>query len=137
MSDYAIVKATEAPDYTEGKKPGEAFLGYGGLGSEQISINVVTLEPGTTHTAPGMADDTGHSHEDIDEVYVCVQGNVTVRAGDDEIELGPLDAIRFSPSVKRGTRNTGSQDATVIMFSPKMSDPRAQSHFHDGFWPGE
>jgi mannose-6-phosphate isomerase-like protein (cupin superfamily) len=134
MSDYAVVRATDAPDFTEGKKPGEAFLGYGGLDSEQVSINVVTLEPGTTHGVPGMSEDIGHSHEDIDEIYVVVAGTVTVKADDEEIELGPLDAMRFAPSVKRATRNAGSDTATVIMFSPKMTDPRAQSHFHEGFW---
>ena len=32
-------------------------------------------------------------------------------------------------------RNRSDAEATVIMFSPKMTDPRAQSHFHEGFWP--
>jgi hypothetical protein len=44
MSDYAIVRAAEAPDYT-GDAPG-AFLGYGRpLGAEQIAFNVRVLAP--------------------------------------------------------------------------------------------
>ena len=134
MSDYEVLKAADAPDYTQGNDPGHQFLGYGALGSEQVSVNVITLDPGATHKAPGMGDDVGHSHEDIDEIYIVASGEVTVKADDDEVVLGPLDAIRLAPSVKRGTRNTGDAPATVIMFSPKMSDPRAQSHFHEGFW---
>lgn len=131
---YELLRATDAPDYTEGKDPGHRFHGYGALGSEQVSMNVIVLEPGATHKVPGMADDVGHSHEDIDEVYVVAAGEVTVKADDDELVLGPLDAIRLPPEVKRATRNTGDATATVIMVSPKMRDPRAQSHFHEGFW---
>lgn len=132
MSDYSVLKAADAPNYTEGSD--EEFRGYGGLGSEQVSVNVVVLDPGATHKAPGMGDDVGHSHEDIDEVYVVVDGEVTVRADDDLIVLGPLDSIRFAPSVKRATRNLSDARATVLMVSPKMRDPKAQSHFHEGFW---
>ncbi len=131
---YELLRATDAPDYTEGKDPGHQFLGYGALGSEQVSANVITLEPGATHKVPGMPDDTGHSHEDIDEIYVVVAGEVTVKLDDEEISLGPLDAVCIPPETKRATRNTSDANATVLMFSQKMTDPRAQSHFHEGFW---
>ena len=134
MSDYTLLRAGDAPDYTEGKDPGHSFLGYGGLGSEQVSLNVVRLEPGTTHKAPGMGDDTGHSHEDIDEVYIVASGEITCKLGDDELTLGPLDAVLIPPATKRAARNTSDAPATVIMLSQKMTDPRAQSHFHEGFW---
>lgn len=134
MSDYAVLKAADAPDYVEGE-PDHKFIGYGALGSDQVSLNVIELEPGASHRAPGMGGDIGHSHEDIDEVYVVLAGEVTVKADDDEVVLGPLDAIRFAPEVKRATRNSGDATATVLMVSPKMADPRAQSHFHEGFWP--
>ena len=135
MSDYTLLKAADAPDYTEGKDPGHQFFGYGALGSDQVSLNVITLEPGTTHKPPGMGDDIGHSHEDIDEVYVVAAGEVTCKLGDEEVKLGALDAVRIPPETKRATRNASDAPATVIMFSQKMTDPRAQSHFHEGFWP--
>ena len=136
MSDaYAVVRADDAPDYAQGKTPGHEFRGYGELGSEQVSLNVIVMEPGTTHKVPGMDDDIGHSHEDIDEIYIVASGRVTVKAGDDEVELGPLDAIRLAPEVVRSTRNTSDAPATVVMLSPKMRDPRAQSHFEERFWP--
>jgi mannose-6-phosphate isomerase-like protein (cupin superfamily) len=100
-----------------------------------LSMNVIVLEPGTTHTVPGMDENIGHSHDDIDEVYVVVSGEVTVKIDDDELTLGPLDAVRIAPAAKRATRNTSDTEVTIVMFSQKMHDPRAQSHFHDGFWP--
>jgi quercetin dioxygenase-like cupin family protein len=134
MSDYTTLRAADAPDYTQGNDPGHRFLGYGGLGSDQVSMNVIVLEPGATHKVPGTGDDVGHSHSGIDEIYFVASGTVTVKAGDDEIELGPLDAIRLPPEIKRGTRNTSDDNATVIMLSKKMDDPQGQTDFHDGFW---
>jgi mannose-6-phosphate isomerase-like protein (cupin superfamily) len=135
MSDYTLVRASDAPDYTEGKDPGHSFLGYaGGLGSEQVSLNVIALEPGATHKVPGMPDDMGHNHDEIDELYIVASGEVTCKLGDDEVTLGPLDAVRIPPDTIRSTRNTSDAPATIIMVSQKMTDPRAQSHFHEGFW---
>jgi mannose-6-phosphate isomerase-like protein (cupin superfamily) len=134
MSDYTILRAAKAPDYTEGKDPGHRFFGYGALGSDQVSVNVIELEPGKTHKVPGMPDDIGHNHDDIDEVYIVASGELTCKLGDDVVTLGPLDAVRIPPETMRATRNDSDQPATVIMLSQKMTDPRAQSHFHEGFW---
>jgi mannose-6-phosphate isomerase-like protein (cupin superfamily) len=135
MSDYTVLRTADAPDYTEGKDPGHQFLGYGALGSDQVSMNVITLDPGAVHKVPGMPDDMGHSHEDIDEIYVVASGEIACKLDDDELTLGPLDAVRIPPAIKRATRNVSDAPATLIMFSQKMTDPRAQSHFHEGFWP--
>jgi quercetin dioxygenase-like cupin family protein len=135
MSDYTVLRASDAPDYTEGKEPGHQFLGYGGLGSDQVSVNVITLEPGKTHKVPGMPDDMGHRHDEIDEVYIVAGGEVVCKLGDDEITLGTLDSVCIPPETVRATRNVSDAPATVIMFSPKMADPQGQSHFEEGFWP--
>ena len=136
MSDaYAVLRAADAPDFAQGQTPGHEFRGYGELGSDQVSLNVILMEPGTTHKIPGMGDDVGHRHEDIDEIYLVASGRITVKADDEEIELGPLDAIRMAPAVTRSARNTSDAPAAVVMVSPKMRDPKAQSHFEDGFWP--
>ncbi len=61
MSDYKVLRAADAPDYT-GDAPG-AFLGYGRpMGAEQIAFNVRVLEPGTTNVPPGDDPHGGHSH---------------------------------------------------------------------------
>jgi len=52
MSDYSLLRAADAPDFT-GDSPG-AFLAYGhALGSEQLAFNVRVLAPGTAHVPPG------------------------------------------------------------------------------------
>ena len=135
MSDaYTVLRAGDAPDFTQGKDPGHEFRGYGALGSEQVSLNVIVLEPGASHKVPGMPDSTGHSHEGIDELYIVTEGELTLKLDDEELVLGPLDAVRIAPEVKRATRNTSDAPTTVIMTSPKMHDPRGQTEFHEGFW---
>jgi mannose-6-phosphate isomerase-like protein (cupin superfamily) len=134
MSDYTVLRAGDAPDFTGDDTPGR-FLGYAStLGSEQLGVNVRVLEPGQAHVAPGMDPGCGHSHEDIEEIYVVVGGEVTFKIEDETLTLGPLDAVRIPPEAKRGTRNDGDSDATMLMVSVKMTDPSGQSHFHEGFW---
>lgn len=136
MSDYKVLRATEAPDYT-GDAPG-AFLGYGRpMGAEQIAFNVRVLEPGTTNVPPGYDAALGHSHTSIEEIYFVIDGTVSVKAGEDVLELGPRDAIFFPAGTVRSVRNSSDAQAAYAMVSVKMDDPVAGSAFHEGFWPSE
>lgn len=134
MSDYTILRASEAPDYTGEDTPG-AFLGYAAtMGSDQLGVNIRVLAPGQTHVPPGADPTIGHSHTDIEEIYVVIEGEVTFKIGEDRFTLGPRDAVRIPPDAVRGTRNDGASDAAMVMVSHKMSDPRSQSEFHEGHW---
>jgi len=104
MSDYTVMRAAEAPDFT-GDAPG-AFLGYGRpMGAEQIAFNVRVLEPGTTNVPPGYDDALGHSHTEIEEIYFVIDGEVTVKAGEDVLTLAARDAIFFPAGTVRSVRN--------------------------------
>ena len=134
MSDYTLMRAGEAPDYT-GDAPG-AFLGYGRpMGAEQIAFNVRVLEPGTTNVPPGYDEALGHSHTEIEEIYFVIDGQVTVKAGDDVLTLGPRDAILLPAGTVRSARNDSDAQTAFAMVSVKMADPVAGSEFHEGFWP--
>jgi len=134
MSDYTVLRAGDAPDFSGDGTPGK-FLGYANpLGSEQLGVNVRVLEPGLASVPPGMDGSAGHSHEDVEEVYFVIDGEFTLKLDDDVITLGRWDAVLIPPHVKRAVRNEGASDAAMLMVSRKMSDPRAQSHFHEGFW---
>jgi mannose-6-phosphate isomerase-like protein (cupin superfamily) len=134
MSDsYTIMRAAEAPDYT-GDAPG-AFIGYARpMGSEQLGLNVRVLEPGMAHVPPGEDETAGHSHDDVEEIYFVLEGEVTIKVGDDVHTLGPRDAMRIPPETPRASRNDGDANAALLMVSKKMDDPMGQSHAHGGFW---
>lgn len=131
MSDYTIQRAAEATDYSGDGTPG-AFLGYS-MGSEQLGFNLRVLEPGQAHHLPGKESLNGHSHKDIEELYLVIEGELTFQIEDETVTVGPRDALLIPPEVRRGMRNDGDATATVVMASQKMSDPQGQSEFYEGF----
>ena len=134
VSDYTILRAADAPDYT-GDAPG-AFLGYGRpMGAGQIAVNVRVLAPHTTHVPPGGDPAGGHSHRTIEEIYFVLAGELTMKLGDDVIILGPRDAVLMPPATPRAVRNETDEEAAFAMFSVKVEDIRAESVPHEGFWP--
>jgi mannose-6-phosphate isomerase-like protein (cupin superfamily) len=134
VSDYKILRASEAPDYTQGDP--SPFLGYARpMGAEQIAFNVRVLAPGTTHMPPGGDPSAGHSHATIEEIYFVLEGEISVKAGDDVVALQPRDAILIGRGTPRAARNEGETEAALAMISVKMEDPVGDSHGYEGFWP--
>src|SRR4051794_30942383 len=128
------MRATEAPDFS-GDAPG-AFLGYGRpMGAEQVAFNVRVLEPGMTNVPPGMDPTGGHSHKTIEEIYFVLEGELTVKLGDDVATLGPRDAVLIPADTPRAVRNDSDEEAAFALFSVKVEDIRAESVPHEGFWP--
>src|SRR3954469_4881217 len=127
------MRASEAPDFS-GDSPG-AFLGYGRpMGAGQLAVNVRILEPGMTNVPPGMDAGGGHSHRAIEEVYLVLEGEVTIKLGDDVETIGPRDAVRIPAGTPRAMRNDSDKPAAVLMISTKVEDPRAESEWHPDFW---
>ena len=134
MSDYTILRAAEAPDYT-GDAPG-AFLGYGRpAGAEQVAVNVRVMEPGMAHVPPGADPTRGHSHRTIEEIYFVLEGELTIKLGDDVVTLGPRDAVLIPPATPRAVRNDSDAPAALLMVSVRVEDIRAETHGHESFWP--
>jgi uncharacterized cupin superfamily protein len=133
VSDYTILRAADAPDYT-GDAPG-AFLGYGRpLGAEQVAVNVRVLEPGMAHVPPGTDPARGHSHRTIEEIYFVLDGELTIKLGDDVLKLGPRDAVLIPAGTPRSTRNDSDSEVAFLMISTKVDDIRAETVGHEEFW---
>ena len=127
------MRAAEAPDFS-GDAPG-AFLGYGRpMGGTQVAFNVRVLEPGMSAGPPGTDPAWGHAHKTIEELYFVLEGEVTVKLGDDVLTLGPRDAVLIPPATTRAARNDSDKEAALAMVSIKMEDMRAESVIDEGFW---
>jgi uncharacterized cupin superfamily protein len=134
VDGYTVLRAADAPDYT-GDAPG-AFVGYGRpLGAEQVAVNLRVLAPHTAHVPPGGDPTRGHSHRSIEEIYLVIEGEVALKAGDDVIALGPRDAVRIAPETPRAMRNETDEDAAILMISVRVEDQSTESDGHDDFWP--
>jgi mannose-6-phosphate isomerase-like protein (cupin superfamily) len=128
------MRAADAPDYT-GDAPG-AFLGYARpMESSQLGVNVRVLAPGTVHMPPGGDPEAGHHHRTIEEIYFVLEGEVTVKLGDDVVTLGRHDAVLVPPETPRSLRNDSDAEASLLMVSVKVEDPRAESVPVERFWP--
>jgi len=133
VSDYTVLRAADAPDYT-GEHPG-AFLGYARpMASEQLAVNVRVLEPGMTHVPPGGDPTRGHSHRTIEEIYFVLDGELTIKLGDDVLTLGPRDAVLIPAGTPRATRNDSDSEVAFLMISTKVDDIRAETVGHEEFW---
>jgi mannose-6-phosphate isomerase-like protein (cupin superfamily) len=134
VSEFKVMRAADAPDYTGGDP--SPFLGYGRpLGSEQIAFNVRVLAPGATHVPPGEDPSGGHHHRTIEEIYFVIDGEVKVKAGDEVVTLGKRDAILFPADMPRGARNETDSEAALAMISVRVEDQRAESVMVEGHWP--
>jgi mannose-6-phosphate isomerase-like protein (cupin superfamily) len=133
-SGYTVLRDADAPDYT-GDAAG-AFIGYGRpMASEQLAVNLRVLEPHTAHVPPGGDPTRGHSHRTIEEIYLVLEGEITLKLGDDVLTLGPRDAVLIPPETPRASRNDSGAPAAFLMISVKVEDIAAESVGHDRFWP--
>jgi mannose-6-phosphate isomerase-like protein (cupin superfamily) len=86
----------------------EAHFARKALGLEKSGISYFKLGP--DYKLP-----FGHTHGEQEEIYLVVSGSARVKLDDDEIELGPLDAVRIPPGVMRGMAS-GPEGAEIVAF---------------------
>src|SRR3954447_14934600 len=116
------MRAADAPDYTGGDA--SPFLGYARpMGAEQIAFNVRVLAPGATNVPPGQDPTWGHSHNSIEEIYFVIDGEITVKLGDDLHKLGPRDAVLIGRGTPRAARNEGGTEGALGVISGKKEGP--------------
>lgn len=86
------------------------------LGTDDVAVNFYRLEPGEGFSG-GM-----HAHLDQEEVFVVVEGEATFETTDDEVTVGPREAIRFAPGEYQTGRNEGDTEVVALALgAPKES----------------
>ena len=86
----------------------EAHFARKPLGLEKSGISYYKL-------GPDFVLPFGHHHAEQEEIYLVVSGSARFKLGDDEVELGPLDALRIPPEVTRGMA-AGPEGAEIVAF---------------------
>ncbi len=69
------------------------------LGATSLGLNLVVLEPGQRGRI--------HAHEHQEEIYLVLEGELTLLVDGDPHRLGPDRAVRVAPSVRRQLVNAG------------------------------
>jgi mannose-6-phosphate isomerase-like protein (cupin superfamily) len=127
MPGFAIVSADEVDDaYAGTDVPGEFRRLTDALGAEQVAVTLIRVP---AHS--DMEQSTGHSHSEIEELYIVAKGTITMRC-DDHVEKVPAPAVvRVSPGTARSHRNEGDDPVEIWAVSVPGHHDATKI---DGFW---
>jgi len=131
MSDYSTTTREQATDFmAEYPGFGEMRSYTAGCEAEQVAFTWRLMPPGT-----GGRGSYGHRHKTQEEIYFVVDGAVTFKVGDEVFEAAPGTAVRIAPGAPRSIHNDGESEAQVVICSPRVDDPEADTEVEEGFWP--
>ena len=129
MADgYAIVDPDEVEDaYAGTDVPGEFRSLTAALGCEQLAVTLIRVPPHSD-----FEQGTGHFHEEIEELYLVVQGTLTMRFGEDVQRISAPAAVRVSSRTPRSHRNEGDEPVELWAISRRLG--RGDATKIDAFW---
>ena len=128
MTGYAIVHGDDVEDHYEGTDvPGEFRRLTSALGCEQLGVTLIRVPPHSD-----FEQGTGHTHEEIEELYLVTRGTLTMRLGDDVHEVRAGSVVRVAPSTPRSHRNLGDDPVEMWAVSRQLGRPDATKI--DEFW---
>jgi uncharacterized cupin superfamily protein len=128
LSDYSIVHADEVEDHYEGTEvPGEFRSLKKALGTRQLAVTLIRVPPHSD-----FDQGTGHSHDELEELYIVTRGNPTMRFDDDveEVRLGSV--VRVAPGTTRSHRNESDEPVEIWAVSRRIEE--SDSTKVEGFW---
>jgi mannose-6-phosphate isomerase-like protein (cupin superfamily) len=91
---------------------------------ETLGLSLFTL-------APGFRIPFGHAHANQEEVYVVVRGSARVKVGDEIVQLGEWDAIRFGKGTMRNMEG-GPEGCEYLAFG--AGDDPMDAEMKPGWW---
>jgi mannose-6-phosphate isomerase-like protein (cupin superfamily) len=128
VSGFATVRADDVDDaYAGSDVPGEFRSLTKALGAEQVAVTLIRVPPHSD-----MEQGTGHTHSEIEELYIVAKGTITMRCGDHVEEVVAPAAVRVSPGTARSHRNEGDEPVEIWAVSVKDHDRDATKI--DDFW---
>ncbi len=118
MADYTLLNLREdvedmGPKFDMGDGI-EARFARKPLGLEKSGISYFKV-------GPDFVLPFGHSHSEQEEIYLVVSGSARLKLDDEEVELGPFDAVRIGVSVTRGMAG-GPEGGEIIAFGAPNTD---------------
>lgn len=128
MAGYAVVRADDAEDsYAGSDVPGEFRRLTEPLGAEQLAATLIRVPPHSD-----FEQGTGHFHDEVEELYLVTRGTLTMRFGDDVVEVPDGSAVRVAPGTTRSHRNEGDEPVEIWAISRQID--HQDSTKVDDFW---
>jgi len=110
----------------------EAHFASDALGLQKSGLSLQRLEPGSRQP-------WGHRHNQQEEIYVILSGSGIAKLGDEEVEVGPFDALRVEPELARNFE-AGPDGLELLAFgAPREPGQNAasDSEMLPGWWGNE
>ena len=128
MPGFAIVSADDVDDaYAGSHVPGEFRRLTDALGAEQVAVTLIRVPPHSD-----MEQGTGHTHSEIEELYVVAKGTITMRCENHVEAVAAPSVVRVGPGTARSHRNEGDED--VEMWAISCRNSRSDATKIDDFW---
>ena len=109
MADGYTIKNVDDFELMEGSGGATWRLARKTLGAEAFGFNVVDIEPG------GQIPAHNHSGDDQEEVFVILEGQGTIVAGEEEHDAPAGTFCRFAPEVNRTIRNKSDAPVRALL----------------------
>jgi mannose-6-phosphate isomerase-like protein (cupin superfamily) len=125
---FAIVDPDEVEDhYHESDVPGEFRRVTSDLGCDQLSATLIRVPPHSD-----FEQGSGHTHEELEELYLVTRGTLTMRFGDEIRTVSAPAAVRVDPNTPRSHRNEADEPVEMWAVSRKLDHGDANKI--DDFW---
>jgi mannose-6-phosphate isomerase-like protein (cupin superfamily) len=130
--DYTKLNlGTDVPDIAgdNGIEGLEAHFASDALGLQNSGVSLQRIEP-------GQRQPWGHRHRRQEEIYVFISGSGTAKLGEEEVEVGPFDAIRVAPGLARNFE-AGPDGLELLAFGAPRSpgdNAATDSEMLPGWW---
>src|SRR3954465_91795 len=113
---YAIIGPDDVEDpYAGSDVPGEFRSLTAALGCEQLAVTLIRVPPHSD-----FEQGTGHTHEEIEELYIVASGTLTVRSGEDVEKVSGGSVARAAPVCPRSPRNEGDEPVELWAVSRRL-----------------
>jgi quercetin dioxygenase-like cupin family protein len=109
MAEAYTLKHLDDLEEMEGSGGATWHIARKTLGAESFGFNVVDIAPG------GQIPAHDHSGDDQEEVFVILDGQGTIVAGDEEHEAPAGTFCRFAPEVHRTIRNKSGAPVRALL----------------------
>src|SRR5689334_14903947 len=128
VSDYSIVPADDVDDaYAGSDVPGEFRRLTDALGAEQVAVTLIRIPPHSD-----FEQGTGHTHDELEEIYIVATGVLTMRFGDDVHQVSARSVARVAAGCPRSHRNEGDEPVELWAVSRRVEGDGGNKI--DEFW---
>jgi mannose-6-phosphate isomerase-like protein (cupin superfamily) len=126
--DHAIVHPDDADDVYAGTDvPGEFRPLGDALGLEQLAATLIRIPPHSD-----FEQGTGHTHDELEELYLVTRGTLTMRFGDTVTKVTAPAAVRVPAQTLRSHRNEGDEPVDLWAISAQVDGDGGNKV--DDFW---